>query len=157
MTSAQGQLRRLAGGVALVVFAAVLWTAAPPAFAQGEGPDVTIDRLNALIMQQLAGVWSQMVQVVTQDPGFMDTEQWQALMARQQALIGIRYAMAEGMRGPGPGGPEMGPGTGPGGTYQFVSWAEADRTYWVLDTRNGRMLLRETPPPPERDEGQGGE
>lgn len=124
----------------------LVWTAAPAA-AQEPGPDMSIDRLHHQIMTQLVAVWTQMAQLVGEDGDFLATGQWESLMARQQALIGLRYAITESLRGPEPEGMNA----GAAGTFQFISWIELDRRYWVLDTRTGQMHPRACPPPPEDD------
>ena len=59
------------------------------------------------------------------------------------------------MEGMAPPHREMGMDDRPGseGCFEFVSWLELDRTYWVLDTRSGRMQARECPER-EMDEGE---
>jgi len=135
---------------ALCVLAVGLLTTAAPA-QEGE-LEIGIDQLHHNMMSQLAGIWSQLVQGVAQDTEFLDSAQGQALMERQEALMQIRWMMMEGMSPPGR---EMGMDDRPGseGCFEFVSWIELDRTYWVLDTRTGRMHPRECPER-EMDEGE---
>ena len=116
------------------------WLTASSVSAQSEAA-LGVDRLNDQIMGALVGVWSQLVQGVMKDPGFFDTAQAEELLFKQEALMDIRWGMMEALRGP------MDEGGGPGavGAYQFVSWFDANHTYWVLDTRTGRIVVREWP------------
>ncbi len=117
-------------------------------FAQEGAGEMGIDRLHQQMMQQLAAVWTQLVQGVAQDPGFMETAAAEELLQRQEALMAIRWGMMEAMTGPERGAQEM----GPAGTFQFVSWIELDSTYWALDTRTGQMHPRRCPEPPMDEE-----
>ena len=103
---------------ALCVLAVGLLTTAAPA-QEGE-LEIGIDQLHHNMMSQLAGIWSQLVQGVAQDPEFLDSAQGQALMERQEALMQIRWMMMEGMSPPGR---EMGMDDRPGseGCFEFVS------------------------------------
>ncbi len=132
---------------AMLLTAASLLPAATAA-AQEPGPGPGLDRLDHLLMTQLVAVWTQMLQGVSQDPQFLTTAEGQALLQRQQALTQVRLMMMEALRAPQPRAPE---GGGPG-TFDFVTWIELDRRYWVLDTRTGLIYARDSPPPP-RDEG----
>jgi hypothetical protein len=142
------------GGRTLVCVVVVgWWLTASSVSAQPEAA-VGVDRLNEQIMSVLVGVWSQLVQGVMEDPGFLDTAKAEELLARQEALMAIRWGMMETLRGPR----EEGGGPGGVGAYEFVSWFEMDRTYWVVDTRNGRLQFREAQEIPmeeaeEEDEG----
>ena len=136
-----------------LVFVGLLATAAP---AQEGDMELGIDQLHRGMMAQLAAVWSGLVQGVAQDPEFLDTAEGQDLVARQGALMEIRWMMMEGMAPPHR---EMGMDdrSGPAGTFEFISWIELDRTYWVLDTRTGQMHPRECPEPPmEEGDDEGG-
>lgn len=124
---------------------------ASSAFAQEGELEVGLDQLHRGMMAQLAGVWAQLVQGVAQDPAFMETAQGEELVARQEALMEVRWMMMEGMAPP----EREDSATGVAGTFEFVSWIELDRTYWALDTRTGEMLARECPETPERDEAAG--
>ena len=120
------------------------------ALAQEGGLEVGIDGLHRNMMSQLAGIWVLLMQGVAQDPGFLETTEGEDLVARQEALMEIRWMIMEGMAPPEREG--MGMGMGSAGTFEFVSWIELDRTYWALDTRTGQMHPRECPPPPGEDE-----
>ncbi|MCD6361046.1 MAG: hypothetical protein J7M38_09295 [Armatimonadetes bacterium] len=128
-------------------------TAAP---AQEGELEMGIDQLHRNLMAQLAGVWSQLVQGVAGDPGFLETAEGQNLLARQEALMQVRWMMMEGMAPPRPEG-AMDDRPGGEGAFVFVSWIELDRRYWVLDTRTGRMYARECPEAPQDEvEDEGG-
>jgi len=152
MKAAQERSRHRVGALVLIVLAGAMWLAAIPAMAQEL--DRNFDQLNARIMAALMQGWSEIVAGVTADPAFLDGEQGQALMHRQEMLTMVRYQMMEVMRGPVPGGPE-GQEMGPPGSYEFIGWQEPNVSYWVLDTRNGRMMLRRIPPREEEERGEG--
>ena len=125
----------------VVAVLAIVVLLSSSAFAQEGELEVGLDQLHRGMMAQFAGVWAGLVQGVAQDPEFLDTAEGQDLVARQEALMEIRWMMMEGMRGP----EREGMGMGAAGTFQFVSWIELDRTYWALDTRTGQMHPRECP------------
>jgi len=129
------------GAVTLAFVVAVSWGLTASSVSAQPQAAVGVDRLNDQIMGALVGVWSQLVQGVMENPGFLDTAQAEELLLRQEALMEIRWGMMEAMRGPG----DEGRGPGAVGAYEFVSWFEGERTYWVLDTRTGRVVVREWP------------
>ena len=129
------------GAVTLAFMVAVSWGLTASSVSAQPQAAVGVDRLNEQIMGALVGVWSQLVQGVMENPDFLDTAQAEELLLKQDALMDIRWGMMEAMRGPR----DEGRGPGAVGAYEFVSWFDANRTYWVLDTRTGRMDARECP------------